>query len=591
MQRHRAVWSLWIAAGLLAAAGAFGPVTAQPDPGGEPDLRQGPDPRFDRRLSREVSLEVRSAALGDVVDRLASALKMDLETEPGATDPRISVYARKTTVFSLQQALAALFHTEWQRLGAGERARYRLLNSNPLDEQAGRLREQRHAGFLKRLLEMEQTVRLRNARTVVDEVRASLASRYPDLPEESLSAITPAYLRQTLILNPLRGALSRTLLRTGTAWTWFQNLPAHQQAALANFYVLRQLSGAPDARVTGPATAPRSGGQFYPEEIAQVLDAPQARVEYRLLYGDRWTGTLLMARIGASDNWATVLLPSSLFELPDYASLYPEAQARPGDRELRRNLNVRIDTATQSWDQALAVIAKAAGISVLTDSFPRPVVFRSPGADPVIVGTTVAETLDRVTEYYGYVWWRLGDFYLFRSRMWADEARAAVPDRLLQSLARSMVESGRLSPEDLEDIAALTDEQLLTLYFHGHAAGRVSLPEDRFDLDEIQLIRAGLTLLSQMTDDQRAAARGSGLPFSLMTPAQQFVMTSVAYDRGLPTDPFFQQWWRFQVSESYGDQRLATSRIAAGKLGLAFDFRQAGLLETELPLRATLVEK
>src|SRR5688500_2535765 len=153
------------------------------------------------------------------------------------------------------------------------------------------------------------------------------------------------------------------------------------------------------------------------------------------------------------------MLPSVLYDLPDYSVLYPELQPRPLAAELLQPVTVRVDPATQTWDQALTAVAKAGGINVLSDSYPRPDVFRPASAAPLIEGGSLGVVLDAVARHYGYVWWKSGDWYLFRHRYWADEQQAGVPDRITKAMSGSIAANRHLSARDIATLAALSDEQ------------------------------------------------------------------------------------------------------------------------------------
>jgi hypothetical protein len=543
-----------------------------------------------------VSLEIRAAGLGNVLGRLSTALGARLEAEAGVAGQRITVYAPRTSLYGFQQAAASLLHTRWKRLGKEGEARYQLLDNRELEDGAEQLRQQRRALFVARLLQTADTFRRRKQAGEAQSLRADVARRMPFLPAASLEQITPDLLRQALFLLPLRPGLREALVLTGSAWSPFHDLAPGSQQMLSDF-AIRRFQAERGAEETGDAP-----GRLSPEERASLaLRSPQARLEYRLLYGDRWTDTLALARVGAGDDWAVAALPSALYPLPDFASLYPEAWERPVARELYSPLKVEIDTGAQTWEQALTLIARTAKINVLSDSFPRPQVFQPPGKSPVIAGKTLGETLDQAAEYYGLVWWKDGDWYLFRSRLWAEEQRVAVPDGVVRSLSAGVAKSGRLSPADFSALTGLTDEQLLTLHLGGSAAGKRSAPVESFDYNEIQLVRAGLLLLGELGSpgpdarpgpepDPWALARGEGLPFRRMSPAQQFIFSTVASDRGVPLDPYEQGRWALRVSDRFRRERLPTGWAEGGALEMVWDFGQGRVRRTELALRLPALE-
>lgn len=579
-----------IAAGLGALLGSSTRVRAEE-----------PNARSDARLTQAFSVEVRAADLGEVVARLAKALGVRMDTQPEIGGRRITAYASKASLFSVQQSTAALFHTRWSASGTGAETHYQLLNDTGVHAQADRLRLQRRQTFLTSLMATEASLRTRDAQDVTDELRESVNRRLSFLPPKALDELSPDFVRQASLLAPLRLGMLPTLQREGSVWASFRGLPLPQQELLASFVIQRfrqqrlrqraadrdrELGETPRSRPTVLSAGIASGGSLGPA----VLDYPQARMEYRLLHGDRWTGSVLQVRVGASDNWTTAILPSVLYDIPDYASLYPEARQKPGELNLEKNLNVRIDTETMNWDQALTAMAKTAGINVMSDSYPRPSVFRPSGPGPILIGTTVRETLDKVSQYYGYVWWRYGDFYLFRHRLWAEEERVAVPQRVLQSIGANLTRDGALSNEDLTALAGLTDEQLLSMHLYGRAASAPYAPQDAFDLNQIQIVRAALLMAAQMDPQQLRLARDEGIPYSLMSPVQQFIFGSMVFDRGIVYTPQDQDLWVLRLTDDFKRERTSTGGSETGALRILFDFGSPGVRTATLAIRAPVVE-
>ena len=544
-------------------------------------------PRADDRLSRGISVEVRAADIGEVTSQLSRAVNIGLDAEPDIATQRITIYATNTSVQSLQNGLADLLHTTWRHFGDGPQSRYRLVDNSQLQAEADRLRLQRRATFLTRLLQTEQAMRSGDPDALARDARASILARFPSYPPDILADITPDMLRQSLLLAPMRLGVTRVVQQSGSAWVPLNRLPAPYQELLGE-YAIRQLQGpsAPAPPDGGVAAAPPAQPVVVAE---QVLADPQARAEYRLLFGDRWTDTLMLVRIGESDHWATAMLPSVIFDIPDYGSLYPETRKRPDDPEFRRRLGLKLDTDVLNWDQALSLICKSAKIDALSDSYPRPDIFRPEGPGPVLANGSLEETLDQVAAYYGYVWWKQDGWYLFRNRLWAEQNRVSVPQRLLQSIGTSLAGNEHLSPSALASLAALTDEQLLTLHLSGSAAGRTYAPEDAFDYNEMQLAHAGLTLFGQMSDEQRSMARQIGVPYTLMSPVQQYLFASTARDRGILLENDDPQRLRFRLSDVFHREKLPAGWAELGTIQFQFDYGAGGRRTAELAVRAPAV--
>ncbi|HTE19487.1 MAG TPA: hypothetical protein VK689_14045, partial [Armatimonadota bacterium] len=302
----------------------------------------------DARLAREISLEVRAAAVSEVLSRVSAAVGVRAETDARLADQRVTISANNTSVRGLQTALARLFRTTWTVNGEGDTTRYRLQENAVLRTGATRLRSQRQALFLARLLQTEQALGSRTSESVAAALRSGVAARMPYLPRESLADITPDFIRQALLLAPLRLGLVATLARAGSASIPLRALSSRHQRLAVGFFLEQH---PPDESIAGAAggslTSPTGGRTRGLGPLA--LNHPQARMEYRLVYGDRWTGMLLLTRVGAADTWAEATLPEVLYDVPDYMALYPETRTRPADPDVNRRVTLSLDTGGQTW--------------------------------------------------------------------------------------------------------------------------------------------------------------------------------------------------------------------------------------------------
>jgi hypothetical protein len=571
-----------LAVGALLSAAALGvPSRAQQAPKPEAAPRAAAPPAaapvrpaapgavVDPALAQTLNAEVRTAPVADVLAGLSRTFRVTLDAEPQVGARRVTLRAREAPLSGLLDALGALYHTTWATQAGGAGGLYRLSADFDLQTQAAALRRPRRAAFLQRLYAAQEAVLRGNGDALAASLQDGLAQREPYLPDAVLNGIDGTFLAESLLLLPLRGGLGSPLLASAAAGLPLARVPPRHQSYFAEF-VAGQSAGGINAAAS--AVSP------------EVLFAPRARAEYRFLYGDRWTGDVLETRVGVTDHWAVSTIASMLFDLPDYGALYPEGHSLPPAQGLEQRVAVEIDTDAQSWDQALLAVARAAGINVLSDSYLRPQAFRPPGRGPALHGTTLGETLDAISEYYGCVWWRQGDWFLFRSRMWAEEERVAVPEPALRALGADLA-AGHLSDSTLDALAALTEEQLMSLRLSGLAAGRPSVRSDFFDLNEVQLARAGLALFAGMTDGQRDAARGEGLAYTSMSPRQRALFVSHAVDRGTELDPGTADRWGLVIAESV-QRAPQAGGIYGGTLEITFDFGPSGTRSTQLSLRA-----
>jgi hypothetical protein len=203
-----------------------------------------------------------------------------------------------------------------------------------------------------------------------------------------------------------------------------------------------------------------------------------------------------------------------------------------------------------------------------------------------VLGGTLEQTLDRVCDFYGYRWSKQGDWYLFRNRQWIEQERVAVPEPVLRALGLSLGTTEHLTQSDATALAALTDEQLLTLQLFGSAAGRTYASPDEFDYNDVQLIHVGLTLYSQMTEGQRAAAREAGLPYLLMSPVQQYLFASTAHDRGYELTAEEAQGVRFRLTDEFHRERLPAGWAELGSAKMEFAYGHGSPRAVTLAIRA-----
>jgi hypothetical protein len=541
------------------------------------------------------SAEIRAAGIRDTLNRLSDSLDVPMEVDSALGDRRITARIEDLPLRAFQNALASLHQATWRK---GERdgktkavGPERLAAGIEIATQAERLGDRRRRAFLDRLLDTAAEIRDRPVENVAAAMRAEVGRRNPLIPATGLSEITEDYVRQTLLLAPLRGEPVNALVRSRNIAVPFGTLDLRTRMLFSR--LAGSQLGDPDAPVRAagsvlppPGFVTRTGG-YGPG----VLSQPAARVEYRLVYGDRWTGEVLLIRAGAGDTWAQAILPSVLFPLADFGTLYPDAGGRPWGTELREKIDLTIDPNTQTWDQALLSIARKANLNVLTDSYTRPEVFRPVGKAPALTGSSLGSLLDAVSGYYGYVYWKRGPVYVFRHKHWSEEERVAVPERVLASVGSDLAGSNRLSPATLEALADLGEEQLLSLHLYGKAAGAPTAPLAEFSLNDIQVARSGLLAVAALDPVDQQMARTEALPLLLMNPEAQQHFLGVAAARGVAMNPSVQDRWNLRMIEQFRKERLPAGFAQLGSLRFLFDFGPAGIRRADLALRAPAVER
>lgn len=558
---------------LLVVAGV--PLAAQAPQPPEASLSAGPSEGPNR-----FSVEVRAADLGEVLAAVSGPAGVTLAAEAAMAGRRLTMRGTRISAAELQAALAQLYQTRWtaRRSAALPRGTlFQLEDDDTLQAAGERHRLARHRLLLQRLRSTAGAL-ARTPGATVAQLQGSLARRRPFLPEDALGELAPDSLAGTTLALLMGPQLRRDLELQGAAVAPLSSLEPAARATAAQFYLAR-------LNITDPLT--------YREiavDVARIFADPRARLEWRILYCDPWVDSWFIARTGFGDNWAQAALPSSWFDLPDYAALVsPAGSERPapaaGD-PLLRPLKLRVDTHAATWDQALSALAKEAEINVLSESFPRPLTAQPRGLPRELVPPTVQAALDQLSRHYGYVWWRSGPWYLFRHRYWYEEQRVSLPEATLRALGDRLLQAGRVTADVIDYLARLDDGRLLTLDLLAGAYGRSASLDDLPELQRQLGLRQVLAILQGTTEAQlRAAYSDSGLPASQLAPAQRAALLAYGWDRGLvpPTGP--PAGWRVLLSSTVYPERVGGGIVVTATFQVHLDFGDQGARRIPVRLR------
>jgi hypothetical protein len=482
-----------------------------------------------------LAIDVRNATLTSVVTQMASVAEAKLRVDADLGDERVTLYAPRTNPEEFQRALATLFGYRWVNEGSGEDPA-RLLTRNPeFTTRVLALERRQWSHFLRRLRETGNSIASGSETDTVQQVREDLQRRQPEIDAETLKDLSADFLRQALLISPVTGSLQDQLVRVGWASIPFYWLGAADQQLLARFAShggLREPLG-------------RAAG-------AGDVTLPNSRVTYRLIYGDRWTDTLLWVQVGAPGDWATAILPSILFRQEDGSAAYPQVKQRPNDPDVWLRTPGRFDVKDKSWDQILAELGAAMKLKIASDSYLRPPVFEPHVAGHPIAGIPLRMALDQLARDHGMFWWKEDDWYYFRSRTWPEESRVAVPDRMLVGWTRDIRQTGRLTAADLDQMGMLSEEQLVTLNLMSNMRKSSAPRLAGFDPNKASLAATSLLLFRSLTPVQREQAlTGDGLPALWMSPAQQNLYTAIAAEYGYVLEPEEAASWGFALEQAW----------------------------------------
>lgn len=548
---------IWLCGVNAVSAGATSEQAPQPGSTTEGSL----DFRSEPRLADRVSVTVRAASMSEVVRQLGGAVGLRLTANENLSEEFVSLHLKSASVLGVMQSLAHLQGATWQMTpaSAGEPARYVLTSTISAETSSFQRTVQRRKLFVTALQSAAEQIHAGNTSGLAASLRGRAA------------AAGDAVLSTAEFALPLRGRIGATFSETGAAWVPFARLTPTYLKLFGELYM----------------SDPVSGEALSQDDRLAVLRLPNARVEFKIVYGDVVTGPLFLCRVGIPDRWASVELPSNVLGIPDDSSSFRDAQAPTAGSELYKTLHFNLDLARTSCDQALEKFADAAGVSLVSDSFVRPVVFRDAGSRELKSGTGL-EMLRRICDEYGLLWWKLGDTYLVRRRLWSEERRVQVPARLANAIGADASTGGRLSASTVASLASLTDGQLMTLNLTHAGAGTGHAPVESFDDSEIQLVRSALVLFSSLTPELREAARAEGVAAAALPNSAQRAFLAVASDRSYRLSAAESDRWRLRIRDEIRSEKGPFGWFATGVLEFFFDFGSTGVKRAKLGLRAPL---
>jgi hypothetical protein len=547
-----------------------------------PALAQGESPKPDAHLSKKFAIEVRSAPVASVAGQLSRALNVPLTADPAVADQRVDAKAAETTLSEFMRVSGHLLGGAWTASGEGESRTYTLTPDGPLGSAAARWNADRRTQFVRRLRQIAASMNRQLPEKYAASLRRRLSDQHPELPEKAIAEVTVEYLRQTLLLGPLTNTTQAQLARTR-----FVSIPIGSLAVPQQNLVLRFASAA----FAGNRGFPADESAMTPESFQTaliVLSQPQARLEFRMVFGDGWSDLILFVRAGIPDHWATATLSGLVASLPDAEALQPHAEQPAQGADLTRRIQAPLSLAGLNGDQAITALAQAAGIKVMADSFARPAVFQPPLPLESLSGLTVREALDTIAESYGLYWWKQDGWFLFRHRLWPEEQRVTVPDSVLRQLGASAQRTGGLDPDSMAALISMDDEHLLTLNLIGQARGRTDAPLRALDLSEIDLIQQGFDFYRSLAPGQQGVAEADGLSLSDLSPVQRADFAALAYDHGYFLDPAELDSMYFRLSQTFPSSGASlggglVDGMIVVKLGLGNNLSRAATLSLRLP--------
>jgi hypothetical protein len=423
----------------------------------------------DARLQKRVTLAKKAISFGDLLDVIAKETSISISATRSVADDKLTVFCKDKPLRELMRQVTQHFGFVWERTGGEPEFVYRL--KQPLRNQ---------------FLEEELRNKDKNEALLALDREMDAFKKYFDLsPEQARAAAESAQGKEKDRLELLGG------LGWGPA-RLYAGLEADDQAALqagkSLYYgpkgrdipkelvgnALNALNGhayifddgaisISSARSKGKADGPKGG-----KAPAEMGAKPALMLA---MQHDELGQVSLMAHSGFSHGegsamsgvpLATGVSPSASSpknaeanaakkNKPAFQKLTTlEGQHQP--RQIQKDGHVEPE---ESWTSAdvLEAIHKATGKDVIGDYFTRLVPYRAEKASLFDVLAHACDPLHlRWDEQEGWLTFRSTDFFNMRLK--------EVPGHLLEKWAATRKKNGRLSPEELREIARLTDNQL-----------------------------------------------------------------------------------------------------------------------------------
>jgi hypothetical protein len=511
----------------------------------------------DPRLSREVTLQFKAAALSDLCLQLQAETAIHLTAGASVADEKVTLFCKRQPLRDVMRQLARPFGYTWLRSGlpspsgggAGGRGfRYELVQD---------LRSQ--------LLEEELRNRARNEALLALDREIQRYRPYLALsPDEALARSKSAPPEQKKLLENLadRG--------WGAIQMYFRLAPRDLDTLRAR----QPLNFAQDPH---PGDQLQPPDQLLPPDIArgvleslraarirddrggqggviirEARDLPdgvspasfrEARARVRMKFGhselgqftfDADAGVYVGTRIYLTGGECATGTSSAIRDpnnadthaawardpaLNSRVTVRPQPSCRPAAGASGPASSPREARATSA--DVLEALHHATGLPVAADYYTH--LFPLPSVS--LQNVTLFDALNRLADTMRLRWNRdkEGGWLQFRSVSYYDDRLKEVPNRLLFRWAASRRQHGALTLDDLIEIAGLTDVQL-------DSPTTAEGARDCFDLVEWDLTRGGtasltrthLRYLATLTPAQRQSAlTTTGLPFSQLSLAQQ----------------------------------------------------------------------
>ncbi|HXG23953.1 MAG TPA: hypothetical protein VNJ09_05305 [Chthonomonadales bacterium] len=399
----------------------------------------------DVRLEQRVTVEAEGVPLGELLALLSEKTGIRFSARGDIAEDKVIVFARRRTLNTLLDDLAALFDYTWER-------KREAVDTQPSYELFMSRRALNRQNALMRASQQRISAQ-------IDEFVTALA-----LSPEELASLPDG--------NPIREYLGNANTRTGLQ-LYALLTPAQRQALWAERRLSAPYSSLTPAQQEAVAAVMdhviaeihknrekyRDNPEVYNRiTVPRMEDLPGGLVQFRL----RKIGgnMLLLLQLPGAGIPVAGVATQSAWLLPPHGEPYVEKPSTPSEP-----LPVVSDTkaALSAGNSILDRLRHLAGNSSFTllADFYRSRPFATPLENAPAEPLSSMEALDALCHEPGYLWWKRGDALLFRKRDWYVQRTMEVPDSFYLALAeRVKANGGRLTVADLLRLRTLTQAQI-----------------------------------------------------------------------------------------------------------------------------------
>jgi hypothetical protein len=504
----------WVLVGSVCARWA-GPAVGAPGVAGAVAAERFAD---DPRLEQKLSMTAWAEPLEDLLGRLSRQTGVRLSfAGRDVGDQRVSLLLRDQPLRRVQALLAETLGLYWFREGKAAGWRYILFEDANSRKQEETLRERARDQFEAGL------------RRVIHSLIWSpeeVARQVPHDSPWSWGLTHPGRRIAFELLGRMEPGQWERLMATGRLTIPYASLTPADQERVRRYVEAanrdrdeRDLQrGTPGRHHIGDVS--QTGGSIGFKVFGGVPPGPDSSVDFGVEPADGHVGGSGLS-LGYTDAERRQMARESL-----PAPFRGQERATEREEEPRVTVVWKGKQKPERWEAALQAVSESAGLQVVSDSYlyhwwewnmdlPEAAALRD---------RPLAEVLDRVSEPFLYAWRREGDVVLFRQRNWYLEKQHNVPERDLRRWRAHLAAGGRLRPEDLAELAPLTDRQLRNV----EAAG--------VPTDAVTEHRTLLRLYAALNPFQRARLRSAGVGLSEFSAAQRELLQAWKPEMALRAD-------------------------------------------------------